>query len=270
VSLLLSRTLIVAALAVFLAPVLWLLTTAYKPARDIFGFPPGLAFTPTLDNFRTIAELFDLPQLLGTSLLVSGGATVVALLMGVPAGYALARSSSRWAMGVAYLFLAVRMVPPVATLIPFYVLMRDFGLLGTPAAVILMHGRLSTTLVTWLMFGQFRALPRVLEEAAVTDGCSRLGAFLRIVLPLAAPGMIAASTFVLVFSWNEFLFAFIFTTTEAKTAPLILSEMLGALDGVEWGVLFAAATLQLLPVLAFVMLVQKAVIAGMTAGSVKG
>jgi multiple sugar transport system permease protein len=97
-----------------------------------------------------------------------------------------------------------------------------------------------------------------------------LGILRHVVLPLALPGMIAAATFVLVFSWNEFLFAFIFTTTEAKTAPLILSEMLGALDGVEWGVLFAAATVQLLPILVFVIAVQKFVIAGMTAGSVKG
>ena len=153
---LLPRALVVTALAVFLAPVLWLLTTAYKPARDSFGFPPRLAFDPTLDNFRAIAQLFDLPQLLGTSLLVSGGATGLALLLGVPAGYALARSASRLAMGVAYLFLAVRMLPPVATLIPFYVLMRDMGLLGTPFAVILIHGMLSTTLVAWLMFGRTR------------------------------------------------------------------------------------------------------------------
>ena len=113
-------------------------------------------------------------------------------------------------------------------------------------------------------------IPKELDESAIIDGANALRILWHVVLPLAAPGMIAASTFVLVFSWNEFLFAFIFTTTEAKTTPLILSEMLGALDGVEWGVLFAAATLQLLPVLAFVMLVQKAVIAGMTAGSVKG
>ncbi|HMR33641.1 MAG TPA: carbohydrate ABC transporter permease [Geminicoccaceae bacterium] len=264
-SLLLSRTLIVAALAVFLAPVLWLLTTAYKPARDIFGFPPGLAFSPTLDNFRAIAGLFDLPQLLGTSLLVSGGATVVALLMGVPAGYALARSSSRWAMGVAYLFLAVRMVPPVATLIPFYVLMRDMGLLGTPAAVILMHGMLSTTLVTWLMFGQFRALPRVLEEAAVTDGCSRLGAFLRIALPLAAPGIVAAALLAFMLSWNDFLFASFLTSARSRTLSVALLSAYGTRD-VTWGTMGALAHVAVLPIVVLALVLNRFFTAGMTRG----
>lgn len=261
----LSRALVVLALAVFLAPVLWLLTTAYKPARDIFGFPPSLAFSPTLDNFHAIAELFDLPQLLGTSLLVSGGATAVALLMGVPAGYALARSSSRWAMGVAYLFLAVRMVPPVATLIPFYVLMRDLGLLGTPFAVILMHGMLSTTLVTWLMFGQFRALPRVLEEAAVTDGCSQLGAFLRIALPLAAPGILAAALLAFMLSWNDFLFASFLTSARSRTLSVALLSAYGSRD-VTWGTMGALAHVAVLPIVILALVLNRFFAAGMTRG----
>ena len=176
---LLPRALIVTALAVFLAPVLWLLTTAYKPARDVFGFPPRLAFSPTLANFATIAELFDLPQLLGTSLLVSGGATGLALLLGVPAGYALARSASRWAMGVAYLFLAVRMVPPVATLIPFYVLMRALGLINTHLGLVLAYTAFCLPFALWLLRTYFQGIPAELEEAALTDGATRAQAVAR-------------------------------------------------------------------------------------------
>ena len=262
---LLPRMLVTAALAIFLAPALWLLTTAYKPARDVFSFPPTLAFVPTLDNFRAIAALFNLPQLLGTSLLVSGGATVLALLLGVPAGYALARSTSRWAMGVAYLFLAVRMVPPVATLIPFYVLMRDIGLLGTPLAVILIHGMLSTTLVTWLMFGQFRALPVVLEEAAVTDGCSRLGAFARIALPLAAPGIVAASLLSFMLSWNDFLFASFLTNARSRTLSVALLSAYGTRD-ITWGTMGALAHLATLPIVALALVLNRFFTAGMTRG----
>jgi multiple sugar transport system permease protein len=262
---LLPRAFVLLALAIFLAPVLWLLTTAYKPARDVFSFPPTLAFTPTLDNFRSIATLFDLPQLLGTSLLVSGGATALALLLGVPAGYALARSTSRWAMGVAYLFLAVRMVPPVATLIPFYVLMRDIGLLGTPFAVILIHGMLSTTLVAWLMFGQFRAMPVVLEEAAVTDGCSRLGAFARIALPLAAPGIVAAALLAFMLSWNDFLFASFLTSARSRTLSVALLSAYGTRD-ITWGTMGALAHLATLPIVALALVLNRFFTAGMTRG----
>lgn len=262
---LLPRSFVLLALAVFLAPVLWLFMTAYKPARDVFSFPPTLAFTPTLDNFRGIAALFDLPQLLGTSLLVAGGATLLALLLGVPAGYALARSGSRLAMAVAYLFLAVRMVPPVATLIPFYVLMRDVGLLGTPLAVILIHGMLSTTFVTWLMFGQFRALPPVLEEAAVTDGCTRLGAFLRIALPLAAPGIVAAALLAFMLSWNDFLFASFLTSARSRTLSVALLSAYGSRD-ITWGTLGALAHLAVLPIVAMAVLLNRFFAAGMTRG----
>lgn len=259
------RAFVVLALAVFLAPVLWLLTTAYKPARDIFGFPPRLAFTPTLDNFAAIAALFDLPHLLGTSLLIAGGATALALLLGVPAGYALARSASRWAMGVAYLFLAIRMVPPVATLIPFYVQMRDLGLLGTPAAVILIHGMLSTTLVTWLMFGQFRAQPIALEEAAVTDGCTRLGAFVRIALPLAAPGIVAAALLAFMLSWNDFLFASFLTNARNRTLSVALLSAYGTRD-ITWGTMGALAHLATLPIIALALVLNRFFTAGMTRG----
>jgi multiple sugar transport system permease protein len=113
-------------------------------------------------------------------------------------------------------------------------------------------------------------IPRELEEAAFVDGAGLVKTLARIVLPLAAPGMIAAAVFVVVFAWNEFLFAFIFTSTRAKTAPLVISEMLGSVTGVDWGALFAAATIQLVPITIFVVAVQKYLIAGLSAGATKG
>ena len=113
-------------------------------------------------------------------------------------------------------------------------------------------------------------IPRELDEAAMVDGAGPFAVFRRVILPLCAQGMVAVGVFVLVYAWNEFLFAFIFTTTKAKTAPLTLSEMTGAIDGVEWGVLFAATTLQLAPIVALVIAAQKYLIAGLTAGATKG
>jgi multiple sugar transport system permease protein len=262
---LLPRAVIMLALALFLAPVLWLFTTAYKPARDIFSYPPTLAFTPTLEHFAMIGGYLDLPRLLVTSLTIAGAATVLAMLLGVPCGYALARARSRWALGVAYLFLAIRMVPPVATLIPFYVLMRDIGLLGSPLAVILIHGMLSTTFVTWLMFGTFRALPPALEEAAMADGCTRLGAFRRVALPLAAPGIVAAALLAFMLSWNDFLFASFLTSARNRTLSVALLSAYGTRD-ISWGTMGALAHLATLPVVLLALFLNRFFVQGLTRG----
>jgi multiple sugar transport system permease protein len=265
VSRLLPRLVVTVALGLFLAPVLWLFTTGYKPPRDVLGYPPTLLFRPTLDNFRTLGAYFDLGRLTVTSLTIAGGATLLALVLGVPAGYALARARSRVAMGVAYLFLAIRMVPPVATLIPFYVLMREVGLLGTPAAVILVHGMLSTTFVTWLMFGFFRALPPTVEEAATVDGCTPLGAFVRIALPLAAPGIVAAALLAFMLSWNDFLFASFLTSARNRTLSVALLSAYGTRE-VTWGTMGALAHFATLPVIAVALLLNRFFVHGLTRG----
>lgn len=261
----LQRGALAAALLIFLLPVAWLFSTAYKPARDVFSRPPTLAFAPTLENFRTIAAYFDLPDLLATSLAVSLGSTALALLLGVPAGYALARSGWRWAQAVVYLFLAVRMVPPVATLIPFYVLMRDVGLLGTSWAVILVHAMLSVSFVVWTMFGYFRSLPKEVEEAALVDGCTPLGAFLRVVLPLVRPGLVASALLCLMLSWNDFLYAAFLTKADTKTLSVALLSAYGTKD-ITWGTMGALAHLSTLPILALSLVLNRYFVQGLTRG----
>ena len=262
----LQRGALALALLLFLSPVAWLFSTAYKPARDVFSHPPTLAFTPTLDNFRTIAGYFDLPQLLQSSLAIALGSTALALLLGVPAGYALARSGWRRAPALVYLFLAVRMVPPVATLIPFYVLMRDVGLLGTVWAVILIHATLSVSFVVWMMFAYFRSLPRELEEAALVDGCTPLGALLRIVLPLVRPGLVASALLCLVLSWNDFLYAAFLTRSDTKTLSVALLSAYGTKD-ITWGTMGALAHLSTLPVLLLALLLNRYFVQGLTRGA---
>jgi multiple sugar transport system permease protein len=166
--------------------------------------------------------------------------------------------------------ILVRMLPPIVITLPLFPIVNRLGLNDTHLVLIVLYASFFVSLNTWIMKAFIDQIPKELDESARIDGARVTGILRHVILPLAAPGMIAAATFVIVFAWNEFLFAFIFTTTAAKTAPLILWEMLGALDGVEWGVLFAAATLQLAPVLVFVIAVQKLVVAGMTAGSLKG
>lgn len=259
------RTALLAALVFFLAPILWLITIAYKAKRDIFGMPPQLLFSPTLSNFDDVFKYFDLPRLIGSSLIIALGSAGLSLLIGVPCAYALARSRARWTVGVAYFFLAVRTVPQVATLIPFYLLMRDLGLLGTWWAVIMLNATLSCAFVVWMMHSYFRSLPREIEEAALTDGCSQFGAFWRTALPLVRPGIIACSLFCIMFAWNDYLIPAFLTRTETRPISVALLGAFGMLD-ITWGTLGALAHFSTIPIVLLALLLNRYFVQGLTRG----
>ena len=263
--LLAERGALVLIVGVFLAPVAWMIATAYKPARDIFSIPPTLLFTPNLDNFRGVFRYFDLPHLVESSLIISLGAAALSLLIGVPAGYALARARTKWAIGLAYFFLAVRTVPPVATLIPFYMMMRDIGLLGTWWAVILLDATLNTAFVVWMMFSSFRSLPREMEEAALTDGCTLFGSFRRVALPMVKPGMVASALLCIMFSWNDFLFSSFLTRAETKPISVALLTAYGTKD-ITWGTLGALAHFSTIPIVLIALLLNRYFVQGLTRG----
>jgi len=260
-----ERSALIIVVAVFLIPVVWMITTAYKPARDIFSIPPTFFFEPTLENFRNVLHYFDLPRLLESSLVISLGAAGLSLLIGVPAGYALARARTKWAIGLAYFFLAVRTVPPVATLIPFYMLMRDFGLLGTWWAVILIDTTLNTAFVVWMMFSYFRSLPKEMEEAALTDGCSLFGSFRRVALPMVVPGMVASALLCIMFAWNDFLFSSFLTRAESKPISVALLTAYGTKD-ITWGTLGALAHFSTIPIVLIALLLNRYFVQGLTRG----
>jgi multiple sugar transport system permease protein len=252
-------------------PILLMAMASLKPAREIFAFPPQLLFVPTFDNYVRLwlawPEFF---VTLRNSLIITVGATVLTAVATLLSGYVYARYRSGLLAGSAFFTIFIRVLPPIVITLPLFPVVNWLRIQDTHLVLIVLYASFFVSLNTWIMKAFIDQIPKELDDAAVVDGAGVWQIMRHVILPLSLQGMIAASTFVLVFSWNEFLFAFIFTTTRAKTAPLILSEMLGALDGVEWGVLFAAATLQLLPILIFVIAVQRFVIAGMTAGSVKG
>lgn len=261
----LQRGAVLLALAVFIAPIAWLFSTAYKPARDIFSFPPSFSFTPTWANFETVFQFFDVPQLLQNSIIISGGGTLLSLALGIPCGYALARSGVRWAAGVAYFFLAIRMVPPVATLIPFYLFMRDFGILGTYWAVILLDTTLNTAFVVWMMFSYFRALPKEMEEAALVGGATQFGAFLRIAVPMVKPGIVACALLCFMLSWNSFLFPAFLTTSDTKTLSVALLTAYGTKD-ITWGTMGALSHFSTLPIVLLALFLNRYFVQGLTRG----
>lgn len=252
-------------------PITLVVLASFKPAKTIFDIPPRLLFVPTLENYRSLLQAWPefFPRLLN-SLIVTVGTTALTVVASALAGYVYARCRGGLLIASAFFMIVIRMLPPIVITLPLFPAANWLGVMDTYSVLIVLYATFFVSLGTWIMKTFVDQIPGELEEAAFVDGASLGQTLRRVILPLTVPGMIASGVFVLVYAWNEFLFAFIFTTTRAKTAPLLLSEMLGAVTGVDWGAVFAAATIQLVPILAFVIAVQKYLIAGLTAGSVKG
>ena len=252
-------------------PIALVVLASLKPAKHIFDIPPSFLFLPTLENYRQLVRVW--PEFfarLGNSLVITLGTTALTVMASSLAGYVYARRKAGLLTASAFFAVLIRMFPPIVITLPLFPVVNWLGVMDTHGLLIVLYASFFVSLGTWIMKTFIDQIPHELEEAAFVDGASLAQTIRLVTLPLAAPGMIAAGVFVLVYAWNEFLFAFIFTTTRAKTAPLLLSEMLGAVTGVDWGAVFAAATIQLVPILVFVIAVQKYLIAGLTAGSVKG
>jgi ABC-type glycerol-3-phosphate transport system permease component len=261
-----QKSILSLALCAFLAPILWLIVTAYEPSRAIQSAPPALWFKPSLANFRAIAADFNLARLTVSSVVLSTGSTLLSLLLGIPCGYALARTRRRSAILLAYALLAIRGVPTVVTLIPFYLFMRQLGLLGSWWAVILMNATLSTAFVVWMMYTAFRAVPQEVEDAGTIDGCSAFGAFWRIAIPLVRTSVVAAALLCMMFAWNDFLNPAFLTREETRPLSVALLTAFGGNTTSGWGTLGAMAHLSTIPIVATAMVLNRYLLAGLTRG----
>ena len=252
----------------FLAPILWLVSTAFKTRTDAFAIPPIWFFRPTLANFEEVIRRTDFLNQYRNSIVVAAATTVVTLLLGVPAAYALSRFRFRGQRPLAFWILTTRLLPVIGMLFPLYVIFNRLRLLDTYQGLILLHVTFALVIVIWMMRGYFMQVPIELEEAALVDGATRLRALARIVVPLAAPGMAAVSVFTFIISWNEFLFALIFTRAQVQTAPVALLGFM-SFEGINWGPLAAAGLMILAPVFLFSLFVLKYLVAGLSMGAVK-
>lgn len=251
-------------------PIFLVVISSFKEPRRIFEVPPSFVFTPTLQNYTRLWQVW--PDLFGNmlnSLIITTGATLLTVVVSSLAGYVYARYSNRLLTGSAFFMIFVRMLPPIVITLPLFPVVSWLRLHDTHLVLILLYSTFFVSLGTWIMRAFIAQLPRELEEAAYVDGANLWQTLRMVVLPLAAQGIIASAIFVLIFAWNEYIFALVFTTRSAKTTPLVIAEMLGTAEGVEWGVLFAAATIQLLPLLIMVVALQRYIVAGLTAGAVK-
>lgn len=255
-------------LVVFGFPIVWTVLTSIKPLDQIPKSPPVWLFAPTLEHYRVIFTEKGLLQSLWNSLAVAGLSTVASLVVGAPAAYAFARFRFRAKEHLAFYFLTARMAPPIAVILPFFLISRDLGLLDTKLILVLAYMTFNFAFVIWLLRGFFAEIPSELDDAAMVDGCSRFGAFVRVVLPLAAPGLAAAAIICFIFSWNEFLFALILTNLSAKTLPVAAAGFVTD-RLVLWGNLCATAVVIYLPVVIFALLTRRHMIRGMTLGAVR-
>ena len=261
------------ALLATLAPVYWMITISFKREVDQFALPPKwFVFTPTLEHYADAFINRSFGQYLFNSLFVAVASTICALVIGTLAAYALARFRLPWNLDrkLALWILSTRMFPAIVTAVPLFLIMRAVWLVNTRLSLIIVYTGLNLPFVVWMMRGFFAEVPRDLEEAAMVDGDSRMGAFWRVVLPLVAPGLAATAVFCLIVSWNEFLFALVLTQTDdAMTLPVGIAGRVTQY-GIKWGAMSAAAVVAMVPILVFALSVQRYLVRGLSLGAVKG
>jgi multiple sugar transport system permease protein len=260
-------------LIVTLFPFYWMLITSIKPNAELYNvrMNPFAVLQPTLDHFRYLLRETIFPTWSFNTLYVSVLSTAISLVAGILAGYALARLRFKGAGIIAVGIFVTYLVPPTLLFIPLADVVRTFGLLDSPWALILTYPTFLIPFCTWLLMGYFKAIPRELEECAMIDGATRIQALMKIVLPLALPGILSAGIFAFTLSWNEFIYALVFlSSTDIKTIPVgVVSELIRG-DVFFWGPLMAGALLGSIPVAIIYSFFVEYYVAGLTAGAVKG
>lgn len=257
-------------LLLFLAPILWVLVISFKLRRDIFTWPPTVIdFSPTLANYANVLSgSGKFVSFIGNSIIVAVASTGIALVVGTLGAYGLSGRRKPKSPVWSYLMLSFRMMPPVALVIPFYVLFQQTGLLGHLGAIALTHSVFSVAIVLWMTKSFFDEVPPEIEEAAIMDGATDWQVFRLIVMPIAKAALAASAIFAFITSWNEFLFAVILAKSNTYTVPVAISTFVGEVY-VSWGELAAATILAILPALLVAFLGQRYLLVGLAPGAVK-
>jgi multiple sugar transport system permease protein len=285
----LAKTLIYAALIVWtviaLFPIFWTFSTTFKVAKDVqlghilpwiqyqpgwlglraIGLSPDTIFNPSTPREEFIKRFLN-------SIQASIGASILALVLGSLAAYGLSRFQYRWKIwknsDISFFFLSQLILPPVVLAMPFLVLYKELALLDSMIGLILVYTLSVLPIVIWIMRDQFDSIPPELEQAALVDGCSSWGAFLRIVVPIALPGMVAAFIISVVLCWNEYFFAALLTSTSAKTLPAMVASQTGS-QGINWWTMAALSSAAILPLIVIGIVFERYIVKGLTAGAGK-
>ena len=292
--------LVVAYAVITLLPLIWIIATGFKSPSDSIAYPPKLFFTPTLEGYvnlfttrtRQTAEFLAAnppqtwyeeivakygmviagPSRFGerflNSVIIGFGSTFLSVFLGTLAAYAFSRFNVPLKDDLLFFILSTRMMPPIAVAIPIFLMFRQLGLSDTHLGMILLYTAVNLSLAVWLLKGFIDEIPREYEEAALIDGYTRFQAFRKVVLPQAATGIASTAIFCLIFAWNEYAFAVLLTSGNAQTAPPFIPTIIGV-GGQDWPAVAAGATLFLLPVMVFTILLRKHLLRGITFGAVR-
>jgi multiple sugar transport system permease protein len=268
-----SWVILILLLAITLFPLFWLAITAIKTRSQIMSIPPQFFFTPTLENFALVftnktGTDTNFNFFFRMSIIISAFSTVFSVLLGSLAAYSLSRFKLKGKDDLMFFILTTRMLPPVATLVPLFLMYRNLGLSDTVHGMVLLYTMFNLGFTVWMMKSFFDEIPIEYEEAALVDGYSRWEAFLRVVLPQSLTGLAASAVFSLIASWNEFVYGSLLTTRYARTVPPAVSVRVGS-EGYEWGRIAATAFLYVIPVIIFTFLMRKSLLRGLTFGAIK-
>ena len=263
---LLARLQVVLLLTIVLLPIAWMLLASFKKSVDVMSLPPKLFSVATLDNYRELFVRTEFLHNTWNSLVVACGATILGLVLAIPAAFAISWHRMTWP---ATLTLFARMAPGTLFLLPWFVLFSKLELVGSYTVLILTHSAITVPVALWTLLPYFDGVPRALIESGQIDGCRPHSILLRIVLPLVVPGVVVAAILCFVFTWNYFLFALALSGFDTKTAIVASFNFVG--EGVtNWGALMAAASMIAMPPLVLALLVQRRLVSGLAVGAVKG
>ena len=252
----------------WLFPIYWIVLTSFKTPLIINERVPIFWFTPTLENYQHLFTEFKFARILQNSLIIVSATTLIVIVLGLLAAYALGRMEVGGGKHIALWMLSLRFMPPIAIVLPIFIIWQRIGLIDTYLGLILIYVAFNLPFAIWLLRGFLVEVPRDLDEAATLDGLGHLAILRRIILPVIAPGVAVTAIFTFMFAWNEYLMALVLTSRNATTVPVTVSKFIQAYS-ILWGDVGAAATIELLPVLVVVFLLQRHIMRGITLGAVK-
>lgn len=253
---------------VFFFPILWIFITGFKSEAEAIMIPPTLLFKPTLENFQTVWNM-GVGDFFLNSAIVTICSTFIALILGVPAAYALAMYKVKGRENILFWIISTRFLPVAGIIIPLYLVFKSVHLLDSLVALILLYAAMNIPLIVWMMRSFLNDVSHEIVEAAQIDGASGLQSFFTVVLPLVKPGLISTALLSMVFAWNEFFFAVSLSYTKAATLPVYMSSFMTQ-EGLFWAKMSAAASISIIPVIILGWFTQRQLVRGLTMGAVKG
>ena len=251
----------------FLFPIFWLFLSSLKTHYQTLVIPPKLLFTPSVEAYKKLI-MGGMLKSFKNSLLIAGIDIILALVLSIPVAYSLARFKSKFNENVGFWFLSVRMAPAFGVIVPMYIVIRSLRILDTIFAVNVAHLLINLPFAIWLLKGYFEELPVEVEESALIDGATYVQVLLRVVLPTSMPMVVSVAILTFMFSWNEFLFAFVLTSSRGVTVPVLVASLAGTM-AFDWPLICAVSIGAMIPAFIFVFFIQRYIVRGLTLGAIK-